>query len=134
MFKVPELHRVITGKYATSLKQDGNNGQFNFKRSTSGFPKANKDIAGLFVQASDGAGWEHVSVSVLPKPGKKRRLPTHAEMEFVRFLFWDNKDWVIEFHPPTTEYVNNAPCLHLWKPVDAIFPTPHSLLVGIKND
>ncbi len=132
MFCVPEFHRVITGVYASSLKHHGNNGHFQIMRSTFGFPKEGKDISGLFTQASDGEGWEHVSVSVVAKPGKKRRLPTHAEMEFVRFLFWNADDWVIEFHPPITEYVSNAPCLHLWRPIDGGFPTPDSILVGAK--
>lgn len=132
MFTVPEFHRVTTGIYASTEKQHGNNGQFEIKRNTFGFPSTGKDIKGLFAHASDGGGWEHVSVSVLPKPGKKIRLPTHAEMEFIRFLFWGYEDWVIEFHPPATEYVSNAPCLHLWRPIGKSFPTPESVLVGVK--
>lgn len=132
MFCVPELYRVNTGVYASSLKHHGNNGHFKIMRSSFEFPKESKNIAGLFTQASDGEGWEHVSVSVIAKVGKKRRLPTHAEMEFIRFLFWDSGDWVIEFHPPVEEYVNNAPCLHLWRPVDTDFPKPPNYLIGIK--
>ncbi len=132
MFSAPDFFRVTTGLYASSVKHDGNNGQFKMLRNASGFPAGSKDISGLLTQASDGEGWEHVSVSVLPKPGKKSRLPTHEEMEFIRFLFWDSEDWVMEFHPPVTEYVSNARCLHLWRPIDCVFRTPPSYLVGIK--
>ena len=125
MFKVPEKYRVINGQFGSDSSY-GNNGQFII-------PKNGKDIKSLFVQASDGGGWEHLSVSIIPKPGKKRRLPTHGEMEYVRFAFWEKTDWIIEFHPPVTEYVNNAPCLHLWRPIGVNFPTPDSLLVGIKS-
>ena len=133
MFKVPEIYRIKSG-YNASDETFGNNGQYKILRSLAkNFPKDSKDIAGLLTQASDGARWEHVSVSVIPKPGKKRRLPKHEEMEFIRFLFWSENDWVVEFHPPFDQYVSNAPCLHLWRPIDMGFPTPNSLLVGLKS-
>ena len=54
--------------------------------------------------------WEHVSVS-LPN-----RIPTWTEMCFVKELFWDDSETVLQFHPPKSEYVNDMPfCLHLWK-------------------
>lgn len=83
--------------------------------------------ATLTVIASDGEGWEHVSVSLQTRP------PTYTEMQFVKEQFWDDDEWVVEFHPSKQAYVNNHPfCLHLWKPVDVAFPTPPSRLVGIQ--
>jgi hypothetical protein len=68
--------------------------------------------------------WEHVSVS-LPN-----RCPTWAEMCFVKNLFWEDHECVVQFHPPRSEYVNLHPfCLHLWRHRDG-FPTPPSHLVG----
>ena len=132
MFKVPEKFRLHLGLYGSDVTY-GNNGQFQImRRNHPDFPKTSNDIKGLFTQASDGDRWEHVSVSVIPKTGKKRRLPTHDEMEFVRFLFWSVDDWVVEFHPPKNDYVNNAPCLHLWRPIDFSMPTPNSILIGLK--
>jgi len=74
------------------------------------------------------AGWEHVSVST------RRRPPNWQEMCFVKDLFWDETECVIQFHPPRSEYVNNHPhCLHLWGRADGNIPTPPSILVGFKD-
>ncbi len=74
------------------------------------------------------AGWEHVSVST------RRRPPNWQEMCFVKDLFWEETECVIQFHPPRSEYVNNHPhCLHLWGRADGNIPTPPSILVGIKS-
>jgi len=78
--------------------------------------------------ASDGMGWEHVSVSL------HNRCPNWKEMCFIKNLFWDNEDCVIQYHPPKSEYVNNFPyCLHLWKPIKEKIPMPDSILVGLKG-
>jgi hypothetical protein len=74
---------------------------------------------------SDGEGWEHVSVS-LPD-----RCPTWAEMCEVRDFFWPADVWVVQYHPPKSEYVNAHPyCLHLWRPIGQEMPTPPSWMVG----
>jgi hypothetical protein len=65
------------------------------------------------------AGWEHVSVS-LPK-----RTPTWEEMCYVKSLFFEPEECVIQFHPPESKYVNIAStCLHLWKKADGSFELP----------
>lgn len=79
----------------------------------------------VFVIASDGCDWEHVSVS------RKDRIPTWDEMCAVKAMFWDDSDCVVQFHPPKSEYVNNhARCLHLWRKVGVEFELPPTLLVG----
>jgi len=51
----------------------------------------------------------------------------------VRDLFFEPDDWVVQFHPPAKEYVNNHPgCLHLWRPLDKPIPTPDSIMIGFK--
>ena len=73
-------------------------------------------------------GWEHVSIST------RRRPPNWQEMCFVKDLFWDEQECVIQFHPPKSEYVNNHPhCLHLWRPIDGHVRLPPSILVGVKD-
>ena len=116
MFHVPEEKRVIHGQMG-STPRDGNNGLFTVKSLR---PRQN-----LRIIASDGEGWEHVSVS-LPD-----RIPTWLEMCTVKDTFWDGEDVVVQFHPRRSEYVDCHPfCLHLWRPRGRQFPTPPSILVG----
>lgn len=69
--------------------------------------------------------WEHVSVS-LPD-----RCPTWQEMCWVKDLFFDHEECVVQFHPPKKEYVNmHKHCLHLWKIVGTDFPRPPKETVG----
>lgn len=119
MFKVPEHRRITTGSGA-STAADGNNGYFIIKHG----------CARLFVIASDGMGWEHVSVTVQDA----KRCPTWEEMCRVKDAFWGPEDCVVQFHPPKSEHINNHPfCLHLWRPVGNDIQTPPTFMVGIKN-
>lgn len=69
-------------------------------------------------------GWQHVSVSA-------RRMPNWIEMCFVKDLFWDQEECVIQYHPPRSRYVNCHPtCLHLWKPDGIVIPTPPMWMIG----
>jgi hypothetical protein len=79
------------------------------------------------VIASDGEGWEHVSVSC------PDRCPTWGEMCFIKSKFWHEDETVIQYHPAKSNYVNMHPyCLHLWKPIGVTLPLPPSILVGFK--
>ena len=118
MFHVPEEYRVLTGPLASDLTH-GNNGTFRIRLLQGQV---------LYVIASDGFGWEHVSVS------RSDRCPTWGEMCQIKCLFWDDEDCVVQYHPPLKEYVNNHPfCLHLFRPIGADFPMPPSILVGVKG-
>ncbi len=65
----------------------------------------------------DAQGWEHVSVSTW------RRCPNWPEMCFVKNLFWDEEELVIQYHVPISKHINNHPfVLHLWR--DTINPHP----------
>jgi hypothetical protein len=117
-FHVPNQYRIRTGRIGSD-DSIGNAGAFEVKL---------KRGQVVFVIASDSMGWEHVSVS------RRDRCPTWDEMCQVKALFWDADDCVVQFHPARSEYVNNHPyCLHLWRPVEAEMPMPHSLLVGVKE-
>jgi len=118
MFKVPEKYRLTTGPMATT-RDHGNNGAFVVP-----YPRG---TAPLCCVASDGAGWEHVSVS-LPN-----RCPTWPEMDYIKTLFWEEDDTVYQIHPPAGEKVDNHPyCLHLWRPVQGPMSLPPRFLVGVR--
>ena len=115
MFKIPNEYRIRDGVLG-STEEIGNNGA-----STIPF-----ESFILHVIASDGMGWEHVSVSL------SHRTPVWREMCFIKDLFWDGEDVVIQYHPKKSENANRHDnCLHLWRPVlrDHI-PTPPKELVG----
>lgn len=117
-FHVPNKFRVRSGM-AASDDSIGNCGAFAVSL---------KHGQAVFIIASDGMGWEHVSVS------RRDRCPTWEEMSQVKSMFWDDSDCVVQYHPPISEYVNNHPyCLHLWRQIGAEFPLPDSILVGIKE-
>lgn len=111
MFKFPEQHRVAG--------HAGKSGAFVFKKNNITFRMV----------ASNGLGWEHVSISL-----DKKRSPDWEEMCMLKNIFWDEDDCVIQFHPAKKDYVDNHPnCLHLWRPIEGIFPTPPTELIGIKK-
>ena len=118
-FHVPHIYRVKTGALA-SRRSDGNNGAFILPARIC--PRKSQ----LNIIASDGDGegiakhpWEHVSIS------NHKRCPYWDEMCFVKGLFWDDEDVVVQFHPRKSQYVNNHPnCLHLWRPVGIDIPVP----------
>jgi hypothetical protein len=121
-FHVPEQYRITTGRLRT-CQQDGNNGAFLILQKRRGGKST-----GLLMIASDGGGWEHVSVS-LP-----HRSPNWSEMSAVKALFWDPEDVVMQLHPAASEYINMHPnCLHLWRPISAEIPTPPSWMVGFRT-
>ncbi|WP_456797599.1 DUF7694 domain-containing protein [Bradyrhizobium sp. USDA 4473] len=61
-----------------------------------------------------------------------RRCPNWEEMCFVKDLFWNEEECVMQLHPPHSQYVNNSRyCLHLWKPTHRDIPMPPASFVGI---
>lgn len=108
--RVPEQYRIRSGAYGTT-EANGNNGAFVVPL------KANKQQ--VHVIASDEGGWEHVSVS------RRDRCPTWAEMCEVKDLFFGEDEWVMQYHPARSDYVNDHPfCLHLWRPTGEAIPKP----------
>ncbi len=78
----------------------------------------------LCVVVSWGDGWDHVSVS------KPKRVPTWDEMCFVKDIFFNPDECVIQYHPPQSAYVNIHPnCLHLWRQQNGSPPLPPSYMV-----
>ena len=125
MFKVPEARRNLTHPKFGSTSADGNNGYFILPSPESGYT--------LQIIASDGLGWEHVSVLAYDRNGKSR-IPNWKEMCFIKNEFWGDEDVVMQLFPKKSEYVNNhQSVLHLWRPTDREIPTPPSITVGIKE-
>ena len=77
---------------------------------------------------SVGVDWEHVSVSL------DNRCPNWPEMCFVKSLFWDDEETVMQLHPPKSKWINNHPyCLHMWRPLNQEIPLPPDITVGNKE-
>lgn len=82
------------------------------------------------VICSNGAGWEHVSVS----PEKMRTVPSWDDMCMIKDIFFKDDEAVIQIHPPKAEYINNMPnCLHLWRCTYKEMVLPPSILVGVRK-
>lgn len=83
--------------------------------------------ARVFVIATNGGGWDHVSVSL----ANEKRLPTWDEMNYVKRLFFADDEPVMQLHPPASQYVNNAEVLHMWRPQELDLPLPPLWMVGL---
>jgi hypothetical protein len=109
--KTPEQYRVTEGPLASD-ESFGCNGCFEI-------PFEGYD---LIVIASDGMDWDHVSVSLKRYPD---RTPSWKQMCYIKNLFWDKDECVVQYHPAESEYVNDHNgCLHLWKSQKYSYPTP----------
>jgi len=74
--------------------------------------------------------WQHVSVSI----EYDKQPPRWKIMCYIKELFWEPEDWVVQFHPAKSEYVNfHQACLHLWRPLVEKLPTPLAIMVGPKG-
>lgn len=120
MFHVPEKYRMVTGRMGSTSAM-GNNGCFVVP-SPFGYNRT------LFIIASDGMDWDHVSVHA--SKGKEEYTPIWDEMVFIKNLFWDEEDCVIQYHPAKSSYVNvHKHTLHLWRPTKIGFPVPPLVMV-----
>jgi hypothetical protein len=84
-------------------------------------PSPNGRILGVIASAAypETVNWDHVSVST------KKHTPTWNEMCFIKNLFFDSEECVIQFHPPKSVYINDhSSCLHLWRPAEFTIPLP----------
>lgn len=114
-----ETYRVKSGPFATE------------KGETYGafiIPYKNYYIKVISSGENDEYKWEHVSISL------NNRTPNWEEMCYIKSLFWNDEETVIQLHPPKSQWINNHPhCLHLWRPIDIEIPLPPSITVGLKE-
>ncbi len=132
MFHVPEQARDTTHPILGSTTDDGNNGAFDLESCEPGWRLALICSDGDDPEFTDK--WEHVSIHAYrghDGPTLRLRTPTWKEMCFVKRIFWDAEDVVMQLHPRESEYVNCHPnTLHLWRPINATIPTPPAIFVG----
>lgn len=101
---------------------DGGNGWLKIPHVKKDGTKTNKIASVVY---SVGGGWEHVSIALL-----NQNTPTWEDMCYVKSLFWDDNEVVMQLHPKKSEYVNNKEnCLHLWRPLNCEIPTPPKIFV-----
>ena len=90
-------------------------------------------IRKLLIIASQGEGWDHVSVSIVGFPDV---TPYWHEMKFVKEAFFKPDEWALEYHPPTEKNISiHNGCLHLWRPQPSethkwFLPIPPPWMVG----
>ena len=115
-----DLHTLDKYRLKGPYGFDGDSGNGYFKVYVQG--------RSFFVIASDGGGWDHVSVS--PGNPKRKACPTWDEMCAIKDMFFEEEETVVQYHPPKSDYVNNHPyCLHLWRPQNQEIPRPPKRLV-----
>lgn len=80
----------------------------------------------MLVLVSDGHGWDHVSVS-----RKDRKVPSWAEMEFVKRGIFRLNEVAMQLHVPPKDHINveGVEVLHLWRPQHKGIPRPPKELV-----
>ena len=80
----------------------------------------------LAVVASNGGGWDHVSVS------RSNRCPNWPEMEHIQRMFFKDDEDAMQLHVPIDEHLNMHPhCLHLWRPQTEAIPRPPAWMVAV---
>lgn len=115
-----ELGRWRTGEWGSSTGDDF--GAFEID----GPCGATLKIIASPGDANEDVPWEHVSVST------RNRCPNWTEMCFVKDLFWEPEETVMQLHPPRSQWINQHPyCLHLWRPLNAEIPLPPRIAVGV---
>jgi hypothetical protein len=76
-----------------------------------------------------GDHWEHVSAKVSDINGRLR-TPGWAEMDYLKSLFWEPDEVVVQYHINGADKVNNHPnVLHLWRNATLPFPQPPTIFV-----
>lgn len=79
----------------------------------------------LRVIASNGEGWDHVSVST------DRRCPNWEEMEHIKRIFFKPDEVAMQLHVAESDHISQHPyCLHIWRPHDVWIPLPPPIFVG----
>jgi len=144
-FKKLSQYRVTEGPLRSN-HGFGNNGAFRLPVSLGPGDKVtllaadhSKPFFIIWAIISDMDNWDHVSAHVqqLPSCGvarthmtEERRTPTWAEMCFVKDLFFDPEETVMQLHPKASKYINCHPhVLHLWRCHNRSIPMPDASMV-----
>lgn len=110
----------LTDKEIQAYGVHGDSGNGAFKIFVSG--------KSFFVIASNGNGWEHISISRCNR--KLKCCPTWEEMCAIKDMFFTPEECAVQYHPPRSEYINNhLYCLHIWRPTACEMPRPPKWMV-----
>jgi hypothetical protein len=75
--------------------------------------------------ASNGGGWDHLSVS------RPDRIPNWDQMESMRKIVFARDEYAYQLGVPDRDHINFHPrCLHWWRPQDREIPVPPKWMVG----
>ncbi len=81
--------------------------------------KGKTSMVNVVASCSPEAEWDHVSVS------KTNRCPTWLEMDYIKDLFFDTDEVVMQLHVGKKDHINiHQYCLHLWRPHGQKIPLP----------
>lgn len=73
----------------------------------------------LRIIASNGEGWDHVSISLA------NRCPNWHEMEQIKRLFFLDDEVAWQYHVQPVDHIDIHPfCLHIWRKHDFEMPLP----------
>lgn len=88
----------------------------------------------LLCIASNGGGWDHVSVSWKTPGGD--RTPRWVHMSLVHRLFFKEGEAALQLHVPPQDHINyHEHTLHLWRPRRGKpIPRPPGWMVGPQGD
>ncbi len=77
-------------------------------------PNCKKTMYVLYVIASWGEGWDHVSIHVETNDGTF--TPFWEDMAYIKDVFFKTCETVVQYHPAREFYVNtHEHTLHLWR-------------------
>lgn len=123
-----EKHRDRKTPEFASNELYGNNGVFHFSSPLTVNEKKPRRKRFLACIISDQEGWDHVSIHGIRSKGEY--TPTWNEMCYIKDLFFDKDEWVMQYHPEESAYVNVHPhTLHLWRPHNKEIPKPPIIMV-----
>lgn len=123
--KFPEEFRLPNPGYPYNTKPGEHFGMFEIPAHKAPGRRCLRVVA--TAAHADTVEWDHASVSLGTNAKKE---PTWEEMCFVKELFWEDTEWVVQYHPPKSEYINfHKSTLHLWKPTVSVLPTPPKMCV-----
>jgi len=127
--KFPEQFRWKEGPAPMYRSNEGDD--FGFFIVPPHLAQKNDALKIMATAGMDGEGeqgnWEHVSVSLRDD---RNKCPRWEAMCFVKDLFWEPDACVVQFHPPSSSYINqHKGCLHLWRSKVVTFPMPPTICV-----
>lgn len=84
----------------------------------------------LLCIVSDGGGWDHLSAHG-ESGGGQMFTPSWDDMAFLKELFFEDDEVVMQLHPAKKYYINCEPhTLHLWRSQEKDIPTPPRWMIA----